>query len=79
MDYASGDLIYPFTNENLFEYYNKNLENKRVISVTSSGDHILHAALGGAKEIIGFDINRFCKYYCALKIALIKTYNINEL
>ena len=21
-DYASGDLIYPFTNENLFEYYN---------------------------------------------------------
>ena len=77
-DYASGDLIYPFTNENLFEYYNKNLENKRVISVTSSGDHILHAALAGAKEIIGFDINRFCKYYCALKIAMIKTYNINE-
>lgn len=77
-DYSSGDLIYPFTNENLFEYYNKILENKKVLSVISSGDHILHAVLAGAKEIVGFDINRFCKYYCALKIAMIKTYDIHE-
>ena len=77
-DYASGDLIYPFTNENLFEYYNKNLENKRVISVTSSGDHILNALIYGAKDIDAFDINPLAKYFSELKIAAIKALSYDE-
>lgn len=57
--YSSGDNIFPWTNEALREYYEKDLSDKKVLTVTSSGDHILHAALGGAKQITGFDINRF--------------------
>ena len=72
------DEIYINTNEKLRDYYEPNLENKRVLSVTSSGDHILHAALAGSKDIVGFDLNRFCKYYAALKIAMIKTFSYEE-
>lgn len=74
--FDSADKIYACTNEDLFLYPNK--KEKRVLSVTSSGDHILNAVLNGAKEVIGFDINRFCKYYSALKIAMIKKYEFNE-
>lgn len=77
-DFQSGDLVYAFTNECLCEYYEKNLRGKDVLAVTSSGDHILHAALAGAKNITGFDINRFCKYYSALKVAMIRKYDYEQ-
>lgn len=70
--------IYPYTNEYLRLYYDKNLNDKKVLSVTSSADHILHAALAGASSITGFDINRLCKYYASLKIAMIKKYNLED-
>lgn len=69
---------YLSTNEKLDLYYAKKLESKRVLSVTSSGDHILHAVLGGAKDITGFDINRVAKYFSALKIAMVKRYDHDE-
>lgn len=72
--YDNGEKIFPWTNEVLKFCYKKNLIGKRVISVNSGADHILHAALAGATYITGFDINRFCKHYCALKIAMIRTY-----
>lgn len=72
--FSSGEDVYSWTNEPLKEYYDKDATDKKVLAVTSSGDHILHAALAGSKDITGFDINRFSKYYAALKIAMIKTY-----
>ncbi len=70
--------IYTYTNECLRLYYDKDLNNKNILSVTSGGDHILHAALAGAPSITGFDINRLCKYYVALKIAMVKKYNLED-
>lgn len=76
--FSSGEDVYSWTNEPLKEYYDKDAIDKKVLAVTSSGDHILHAALAGAKDITGFDINRFSKYYAALKIAMIKTYTYDD-
>lgn len=76
--FANADYIYPWTNEKLYQYYEKELSGKRVLSVTSSGDHLLHAVLGGSKDIVAFDINHFAKYYAALKIALIKKYYYDD-
>ncbi len=70
--------IFAYTNEYLRLYYDRELNDKKVLSVTSGGDHILHAALAGAPNITGFDINRLCKYYVALKIAMIKKYNLED-
>ena len=71
--FESADEIYACTNEELFLYPSD--KAKKVLSVTSGGDHILNAILNGADKIVGFDINRFCKYYSALKIAMIKKYD----
>ena len=75
----SYDTIYPWTNESLSTYYDLNdLKDKNVLTVTSSGDHALHAVLAGATNIDSFDKNKLCKYYSALKIAIIKTLNYDE-
>lgn len=71
--------LYPFTNENIGGYYNRlDFENKNVLTVTSSGDHILNAILLGANEINAFDINPLAKYYVALKIAALKSLNLDQ-
>ena len=70
--------VYPFTNEYLKDYYEKDLIGKKVLSVTSSADHILHAIYAGANSVTAFDINRFCKYFSALKIAMLKKYDYND-
>lgn len=71
--------IYPFTNENIEEYYNKNeIEGKDILTVCSSGDHLFNAMLLDAKSVDCFDINRFSKYYMYLKMAGIKCLNYDE-
>ena len=70
--------IYPFTNEKLKDYYKyRSLRGKDVLSVTASGDHILHAILAGATKIDAFDINPIAKYYAILKTAMIRTYDVD--
>lgn len=67
--------VYKWTNE-FFDIYPKNdLENKKVLTVTGSGDHALDAIYKGAKEIDSIDINIFAKYVSALKIAMIKSFD----
>lgn len=71
--------IYPWSNEGIDEYYNYyTLKQKRVLTITASGDHIIYATSAGAKEIDSIDINRLSKYYAALKIASIKAYTEDE-
>lgn len=70
--------VWQWTNEPLADYYNRNLQGKKVLSVTGGGDHILHATLGGATDITGFDINIFSKYFSSLKIAMIKKLSFEE-
>ena len=71
--------IYPFTNENINGYYKQiNLQNKDILSVTSSGDHLLNAIVYGAKNIDAFDINPLARYFVELKIAAIKSLTREE-
>lgn len=71
--------IYPFTNENIKDYYkNIDFNDKNVLSVVGSGDHILNAYLSGAKSVDAFDVNPLSKYYSELKIAGIKTFAIDD-
>lgn len=71
--------LYPFTNENINGYYSKmDFNNKSVLTIVSSGDHIINAFLKGASEVDAFDINPLAKYYVELKIAAIKSLSLEE-
>lgn len=71
--------LYPFTNENIHEYYKYiPFKDKDVLTTTSSGDHALNSILCGAKNIDTFDINPLAKYYSELKIAAIKTLSLED-
>ena len=72
--------LYPFTNENINGYFSYiNFQNKSVLSVTSSGDHLFNAIIYGAKRIDAFDINPLAPYYIQLKTAAIKSLQRDEL
>ena len=71
--------IYLFTTENIAGYMKDlNLHNKKVITVTGSGDHIINAVLKGARKITTFDVNPLTKYYLDLKLAAIKDLSLDE-
>lgn len=63
--------IYRFTNENITTYFSHLQSKEEVLSVISSGNHILNAILGGSEKIDGFDISVFPEYYLYLQIAAI--------
>lgn len=71
--------VYPWTNERIECYYNYlNQKNKNALAITSSGDHVIYAALAENRLIDACDINHFTKYYSALKIALLRTYDVKQ-
>ena len=71
--------IYLFTTENIAGYMKDlNLHNKKVITVTGSGDHVINAVLKGARKITTFDVNPLTKYYLDLKLAAIKYLSLDE-
>lgn len=73
------DGIYAFTNENIKGYFNRlNFEQKNILTVAASGDHIFEALLRNSKNIDSFDINKLTKYFINLKEAAIKTLDLNE-
>jgi hypothetical protein len=70
--FKKRSFVYPFSTENLNGYFDQiDFEDKRVLTVTASGDHALNAILYGSKEVNTFDINRYTKYYLDLKKAAI--------
>lgn len=62
------DSIYPYNNEAIVDYYDGFNYNGKVLSVASSGDHMLNAIVKGASDITLFDINKLTIYYCILKL-----------
>ena len=67
--------LYPWSNEKLKYYYRyKDLTDKKALTVTASGDHIISAIAAGAKEVDCVDINRLAKYFASLKIATLLAY-----
>lgn len=71
--------FYLFTNEHLHGFLkSEKLENKRVLTVGSSGDQILYSLINGATDIVCFDICPFAEHYFNLKVACIKNLTFNE-
>ena len=71
--------IYPFTTENIAGYIDYfDLQDKSLLTVGSSGDQIINAALKGAKDITLLDINPYAKYYYYLKAADILELNLTD-
>lgn len=70
--------VYPFTNEKIKSYYRKFNYNGNVLTVTGSGEVLLHSILMGSKDITLFDINVLTKYYTLLKMEAIKSLTVDE-
>lgn len=65
--------IYYQTNEDLFSpFLEIDFRNKNVLSVLSSGDHVLTARCLGAHIVDAFDNNRLTLYYFYLRLWSIK-------
>lgn len=71
--------VYPFTTENLAGYMdNLKLRGKKVLAVTSSGDHLINSFHYGANEVTGFDINFLASLFTELKFNAVKKLNFEE-
>jgi len=78
-EFSTSSEMYTFTTENLSEYSSaKKLDNKKILTVTSSGDHVFNFALSGAREIDCFDLNENAYYMAELKKAAVKVLNYEE-
>ena len=72
--FHSNSAVYKFTNENVGGYYDLlKLNNKNMLTVCSSGDHILEAILRDANKVDCFDISIFTKYFMNLKLSAVLT------
>jgi len=71
--------IYSFATENVSGYVDYfDFNNKKLLTVGSSGDQILNAFYNGARDITLFDINEYAKYYVYLKISAILSLSYKE-
>ena len=79
-NYNDCSFIFRVTNEriNTKEYIDVLKDKKKVLSVIASGDQILNSILFGSKEILGYDISLFPKYYLKLKIAAIESLSLKD-
>ena len=71
--------IYSFTTENIAGYFEYlNLENKTILTVAGSGDHIINVFFKGAKKVYGFDINYLALIYTELKLVAMQNLDYKE-
>ncbi len=75
--FKATDYLYLWTNELLKEIYNECLNGEKVLIVRSSGDHAIHVALAGAKEVHLFDVNDLSYFNSSLKISMIRSLDYN--
>lgn len=78
LTFREESFIYPFTNENIKGYLTYfDLNNKEILSVVGSGDHVLNMLLN-VDKIDAFDINLFAYYFFVLKKYAIAALEIDE-
>lgn len=70
--------LFAFSNEECNAIFNEDLTNKKVLTITASGDQILHMINCGATDITSFDINIFTKYLARFKVAMIKCFGFKK-
>ena len=72
--------LYPFTTERISRYIDYfDLEGKSLLTVGSSSDQVINAALKGARDITLVDTCPFIRYYYYLKVASILTLKRDQL
>lgn len=71
--------INAFTSENISGYFPKiDFKDKKVLTIGSSGDHIINAYLAGAGHVTAFDINLVAMFYSDLKLNAKRILNLKE-
>lgn len=71
--------IYAFTTENISGYFPLiDFSQKKILTVCSSGDHMINAYLMGADYVMNFDINRNAQCFAELKIVAIQRLSFTE-
>lgn len=71
--------MYSFTTENIAGYFPYlDFNNKTVLTVAASGDHIINAFYQGAKKVIGFDINYLALIFTELKLVALEQLSYEE-
>lgn len=71
--------LYPFTTENILGYINQFvLKDKSLLTVGSSFDQVINAALMDCKDVTLLDINPYAKYYYYLKLEALIELNRDE-
>lgn len=71
--------LYMFTTENIKGIINKiDLNNKKILTVCSSSDHLFNFLLEGSSTVETFDVNIFTEYFFYLKRATIINLTYNE-
>lgn len=76
--YHENSFIYRTTNEQINKYQDflKNREN--ILSIIASGNQILNTIYEGTKNITGFDISTFPRYYLELQIAALNIFGLKD-
>ena len=70
---TSQSPMYIYATEMVSDYYAAlDIRGKKVLSIVGSGDQIINAYYFGAKEVIGFDINKRAEFILELKIEAVK-------
>lgn len=78
-NFSNLSQIYSFTTENIAGYFQyMNFENKDILTVSASGDHIINAFYKGAKSVIGFDINYLALIFTELKLVALQNLKYKE-
>lgn len=78
LKFSNRSFIYTFTNECIKDYLNFfDLKDKKILTVTGSGDHILNMLLA-VNNIDTFDINLYAYYFYVLKKYSLITLELDE-
>ena len=76
--FHESSAIYKSSNERLSNISKYLKNNKKILTVISSGDQIINSILEGIVNIDAFDISTFPKYFLFLKLAAIKRLSKEE-
>lgn len=78
-NFGSFSKIYSMTTENIYGFLkNYDLKDKRVLTVSGSGDQRLNAYFLGAKNVTCFDINPLTKFHMEMKDKAIVNLNFEK-
>lgn len=79
MEMSKEAPMYIYATEGVSSYYSiLKINNKKILTVCGSGDQVLNAYFFGAKEVVGFDLNKRSEFITRIKIAAVKELSYEE-